>query len=376
MRILFTGGGTGGHFYPVIAVAEAVREQARLKKILAPELYYMAPTPFDPRILSDNGLKFVPVPAGKLRRYFSLLNITDLFKTAWGSLIALVKMYAIYPDVVFCKGGYASFPPVLAAKILRIPVVVHESDSRPGRVNAWAGRFAQRIALSYPQAADHFKRREVIALTGHPVRPEIAEPLSNGAEEYLKLEKGPPVIVILGGSQGSQVINDTVLSALPDLLNDFQIVHQTGRANFGEIKATSAEILKDHKYSYRYHPFEYLNELSLRMSAGVASVIVSRAGSTIFEIAAWGLPSIIIPLPSSISHDQVENALAYGRTGAASVIEENNLSAHVLIAEIRRITGSPAISAAMREKARSFARLDSASVIASAILDLALTHER
>lgn len=376
MKILLTGGGTGGHFYPIIAVAEAIHERVKARKIIPPQLYYMGPSKYNPRALFDNGLEFVPVPAGKMRRYFSLLNITDLIKTASGCFSALMRMYSIFPDVVFGKGGYGSFPGLFAARIWRIPVVIHESDSKPGRVNIWAGKFAQKIALSYPEAAQYFKHKDRVAYTGNPVRSDIALPLSNGAHEYLKLEQNTPVVVVLGGSQGAQAINDVIVNALPDLLNRYQVIHQTGRNNLEEIKQTTAVILKDHPYAYRYHPHDFLNELALRMSAGVADVVVSRAGSTIFEIAAWGLPSIIIPLPHSISHDQTDNAFAYGRTGAASVIEENNLSTHVLIGEIDRIYGSPAIKETMRERARAFARLDAAALIADALLDIALKHEK
>jgi UDP-N-acetylglucosamine--N-acetylmuramyl-(pentapeptide) pyrophosphoryl-undecaprenol N-acetylglucosamine transferase len=192
----------------------------------------------------------------------------------------------------------------------------------------------------------------------------------------LDLEEGTPMILILGGSQGSQSINEVVLDALPELLNNYQIIHQTGSANLEETKLTSTEVLRGNKYAYRYHPFDYLNDLAMRMSSGVADVVISRAGSTIFEIAAWGVPSIIIPLPHSISHDQTTNAFSYGKTGAASIIEENNLSSHILIEEINRIITSPEINRAMREKARNFARLDSANVIADAILDIALEHEK
>ncbi len=376
MKILFTGGGTGGHFYPIVAVAEAVREKVKERKIFSPKLYYMAPTPYNQHSLFENGVEFVSIQSGKFRRYFSILNFSDFFKTIWGCLVALVRMYFIYPDVVFSKGGYGAFPSVIAAGILNIPVIIHESDSRPGIVNRLSGMYAQKIALSYPEAASYFKHKDRIAITGNPIRTEITQPLSNGANEFLNLESNIPVVVILGGSQGSQIINDIIMAALPELLNTFQVIHQTGRNNFDEIKTTSSFVLKDHQYSYRYHPFDYLGELALRMSAGVASVIVSRAGSTIFEIAAWGVPSIIIPLPNSISHDQAANALAYGRTGAASVIEENNLSAHVLIEEIARISNSAEINGQMREKAKSFARLDSASVVADALLDLALSHEK
>lgn len=376
MKILFTGGGTGGHFYPIIAVAQAVAERARERRILMPKLYYMAPSKYNPRAIFDSGLEFVGIPAGKVRRYFSILNFTDIFKTLLGCLAAIIRMFTIYPDVVFGKGGYASFPALLAARILHIPVVIHESDSKPGRVNAWAGKFAKNIAVSYPEAAQFFKNKDRVALTGNPIRKDIAIPLSNGAHEYLNLEQNTPVVFIIGGSQGSQTINDVIMNSLPELLNRYQVIHQTGRANLEEIKLTSSVVLKDHPYATRYHPMEYLNELALRMSAGVADVIITRAGSTIFEIATWGVPSIIIPLSSSVSHDQTHNAFAYSQTGAGSVIQENNLSAHVLIGEIDRIVGSPKIKETMKERAKAFARLDSANVIADVLLDIAISHEK
>jgi UDP-N-acetylglucosamine--N-acetylmuramyl-(pentapeptide) pyrophosphoryl-undecaprenol N-acetylglucosamine transferase len=376
MKILFCGGGTGGHFYPLIAVAQALNDRVRDRKILKPDMYYMAPSKYNPRALFDNELQYIYVPAGKMRRYFSILNIVDAFKTVYGCFYALLRVYSLYPDVIFSKGGYASFPVLFAAKLLKIPVVMHESDSKPGRVSSWAGKFARRIALSYPDAAKYFKHADRVAFTGNPIRADIAEPLSNGAHEFLKLEQNTPVVLVLGGSQGSQRINDVVIEAIPELLNSFQVIHQTGRKNLDEMKSTAGIVLKDHPYSYRYHPFDYLNELALRMSAGVADVIVSRAGSTIFEIAAWGVPSIIIPLPNTISHDQTANAFAYARTGAASVIEENNLSSHVLIEEINRINSSSAIKQTMKERAKAFARMDSAATIADAVLDIALEHEK
>ncbi|MEK7641553.1 MAG: undecaprenyldiphospho-muramoylpentapeptide beta-N-acetylglucosaminyltransferase [Patescibacteria group bacterium] len=377
MKILFTGGGTGGHFYPIIAVAQALRARIAERKIIAPQFYYMAPTKYNARALFDNELEFVSVSAGKMRRYFSLLNLTDVFKTVFGCISAVSSLFRIYPDVVFGKGGYASFPALFAAKLLKIPVIIHESDSKPGRVNVWAGKFAKKIAISYPDAAQYFTKKEgVVALTGCPIRSEIAQPLSNGAHEFLQLEQNVPVILILGGSQGAASINDAIIQGLPELLNRYQVIHQTGRANLDEIKQTSSVFLKDHPYASRYHPFDYLNELALRMSAGVADVVVSRAGSTIFEIAAWGVPSIIIPLPTEISHDQTTNAFAYARTGAASVIEQNNLSAHIVIGEIDRITNSANIKETMKKQAKAFARLDSATVIADAILDIALEHEK
>lgn len=377
MKILFCGGGTGGHFYPIIAVAEAIRERSKDRKILMPNLYYMASTKYNPRALFDQEIEFIPVTTGKIRRYFSLLNIVDIFKTFFGTIGAIFTLYRVYPDVVFGKGAYMSFPVLFAARFLRIPIVIHESDSKPGRVNAWAGKFARKVAISYPDAAQYFKKNpEAVALTGNPIRASIANALSNGAFEFLHLEAGVPVIFILGGSQGSQAINDVVVNALPEILNKYQVLHQTGKANIEEIKSTTAIGLKDHPYSYRYHAFEYLDELALRMSAGAADIIVSRAGSTIFEIASWAKPSIIIPLPSEVSHDQSSNAFAYARTGAATVIEQNNLSSHVLIEEVNRIVGTPEIRNTMSQKAKAFSRADSATTIADALLDIGLEHEK
>ena len=376
MKILFTGGGTGGHFYPIIAVAEAIRERVTERKLIPPALYFMSPTKYSPRDLFDREIEYIYVPAGKIRRYFSLLNVTDIFKTIYGCISAIFSMFSVYPDVVFCKGGYASFPAVFAARILRIPVIVHESDSRPGRVNAWAGKFAKKVAVSYPDAAKYFPKKAEVACTGNPIRAEVMKPLSNGAHEFLGLEENVPIILILGGSLGSVKINETILESLPEMLNRYQVIHQTGHANFEDVKEMITVVLKDHPYAYRYHPFDTLNELAMRMAAGVASIVISRAGSTIFEIAAWGLPSIIIPLSKEVSHDQTQNAFSYAETGAASVIEENNLNSHILLEEIDRICNNSSIKTTMQESAKKFARLDSALEIADAILEIALTHEK
>ncbi len=169
MKILLCGGGTGGHVYPLISVAEALNTASTKTHILPPELYYMAPTPYDEAALFTNHIIFKKNVAGKIRRYFSIQNFTDLFVTAWGTVTALYRVFRIYPDVVFSKGGFASFPVLVAARLLRIPVVIHESDSKPGRVNAWAGKFAERIALSYPEAAQFFPAGKT-AVTGNPIR--------------------------------------------------------------------------------------------------------------------------------------------------------------------------------------------------------------
>lgn len=374
MKILFTGGGTGGHFYPIIAIAQEIKKICEEEKLSVPELYFMADNPYNPRILFENNITFVPVSAGKLRRYFSLLNLTDFFKTAFGIIQALWKVYSIYPDVVFSKGGYSSFPCLFAARILNIPVIIHESDSHPGRVNSWSAKFARRIAVSYPDAAKYFPANKV-AVTGNPLRHEVMNPTPRGAYEFLQLDRTLPVIMVLGGSQGAAKINDAILDILPKLVERFQIVHQTGRKNFEEVKKRADYLLKNNPFANRYRPFDYLNESAIRMVAGIADLVISRAGSTIFEIAYWGIPSIIIPIPPEISHDQTSNAYTYARSGSAVVIEEKNLRSSILYEEIDRLMSDPNLLSSMKQSCRNFARPEANRTIAKEIINIALTHE-
>lgn len=374
MKILLTGGATGGHFYPLIAVAEEIHTIVKEDRLLPPELYYLAPTPYNERALFEQGIVYKSVSAGKIRRYFSPLNIIDVFKTAWGIVKAVIEVFKIYPDVIFSKGGYASFPSVLAGRLFRIPIIIHESDSAPGRVNKWAGKFAVKIAVSYEEAGTFFPVDKV-AYTGNPIRKEIVMPLKKGAHEFLGLDPAIPTIVVLGGSQGSQKINDTVIDALPQLVSVCQIIHQTGKVHLTETKNTAEVILKDNPSKDRYHPFDYLNDLAMRMAAGAADLVVSRAGSTIFEIAAWGVPSIIIPIPERISHDQVKNAFNYARSGSCIVMEEANLSSHIFASEVKRLLNNGKERATMTLNTKKVAKLDAAHKIARQIINIALKHE-
>ncbi|KKW15984.1 MAG: UDP diphospho-muramoyl pentapeptide beta-N acetylglucosaminyl transferase [Parcubacteria group bacterium GW2011_GWA2_50_10b] len=374
MRILFTGGGTGGHFYPIISVAQELQALAKEKRLLDLELFYLSPTPYNPGVLYETGITYKKNSAGKLRRYFSLLNFLDLWKTLWGVIISTLELYSLYPDVVFGKGGYASFPALLAARLLHIPVVIHESDTVPGRVNLWAGKFAQRVAVSYKEAAKYFPAGSV-AYTGQPVRKEIANPITEGAREFLKLEEDVPVILILGGSQGAQKINDAVLGGLKELVEKYAVIHQAGERNIAEVSATGEAVLFGSSHKDRYKPYDYLNPLALRMAAGVASVVISRAGSTIFEIAAWRVPAIIIPINERVSRDQRSNAFAYARSGACEVIEEGNLTPNILVSELERLVNNEETRQKMKEAARSFYKPDAARLVAEEILKIALEHE-
>jgi UDP-N-acetylglucosamine--N-acetylmuramyl-(pentapeptide) pyrophosphoryl-undecaprenol N-acetylglucosamine transferase len=373
MKILLTGGGTGGHFYPLIAIAEKLVEVADKQKIVDLKLYYMSDKPYDKRMLFENKIIFVQIPSGKMRTYFSIQNFFDMFKTATGAFFGLLSMFFIYPDVVISKGGYAAFPAVFAAKLLRIPVIVHESDSYPGRLNIWTAKFAIHVAISWPEAADYLPQDKT-ALTGQPIRKEIMHGDPNGAHEFFKLSPNIPTILVLGGSQGAQIINDIIVDTLPDLLSRYQIIHQTGVNNIDEVKSRAKLLMDKNPNIERYVPMPYLNNLATRMAAGCANIVISRAGSAIFEIASWGIPSIIIPITNSNGDHQRKNAFNYARSGACEVIEESNLTSHLFVSEIDKILSSTQKLSSMKENALAFAIPTSADKIAQSAINLALTH--
>ena len=376
MKIVFTGGGTGGHFYPLIAVAQKVSQIVNQENIIGVKLYYISDSPYDKEILFENGLIYEEIKAGKLRRYFSIKNFFDIFKMFFGTINAIYKIFTIYPDVVFGKGGYASFPTLVAARLLRIPVIIHESDSVPGRVNKWAGGFAEKIAVSFKQAAEYFPKNKV-AWTGHPLRIEIETPGSKTEGlKYFKLESGIPTILILGGSQGAELINNTVLDALPRLIKNFQIIHQTGVNNFSNVSGRANVVLSQIEEKNRYLPFAFLNPLTMKMASGIADVVVSRAGSTIFEIATWGIPSLIIPITTSNGDHQRKNAFNYAYSGGCHVIEEMNMTSNILSSEIERIIEDREVREKMIEGAKNFNKKDAAYKIARELVDIALSHEK
>ncbi len=367
MKVVITGAG-GGHFYPLIAVAERVRKEAFVQKIQQPEFYFFSDKPYDEEALFRIECKFVEVPAGKLRLYPSIETVTDMFKTAYGCLVALGKLYAVYPDVVFAKGGYASFPTLLAARILSIPVIVHESDTVPGRTTLWAGRFAFRVAVSYQEAAQ-FYPREKTALTGQPIRDELLPP-ANFKRIYQKKDR--PVILIFGGSQGSQRINQAVLSVLPSLLNSYDVVHQVGKDNIDQFKSSVNELLKNHEYKDRYFADGFLD---ISRFYPKVDLVITRAGSAMFEMVVWQLPMIVIPIPETVSRDQRTNAYTMASHGFASVLEENNLTPNILLSTISRILDSEHNYNEMIKHADFFNNSITAStVIAREIIRIGLSH--
>ena len=367
MKIVMTGAG-GGHFYPLIAVAERIRKESFAQKLDQPEIYFFADKSYDDEALFRIKAKFVETPAGKLSLMPSIDTFTGFFKTIQGCFVALTKLYTLYPDVVFAKGGYASFPTLLAARLLSIPVIVHESDTVPGRTTKWAGGFAARVALSYGEAAP-FYPKDKIALTGQPVRDALLPP-SGFKRNYIKKDR--PVILIYGGSQGSQIINTTIMELLPKLLMTYDIVHQTGKLNIDSVRTTTNELLKGHEFKDHYFADGFLD---VSVFYPKVDLVITRAGSSMFEMAVWQLPMIVIPIPETISRDQRSNAYAMASHGIATVLEENNLGSNILLATISRILDDEQNYNEMIKNAHLFDDTrTAASVIAREILRIGLSH--
>lgn len=376
MKVLLTGGGSGGHFYPIIAVAEKLNQLAQDEKLINLELIYMSNSPYDMRALEDNRIKFVKLNTGKMRLYFSLMNFVDIFKTFFAIFKAIWKIYKIFPDVIFSKGGYPAVPVVIAGNILGIPIIIHESDSYPGRANKMARKIAKRIAISYKEAGDYFDP-EKTAFVGNIIRKEVREPITEGAFEFLKLDPTKPTVLVLGGSQGAKMINDTLVEALPTLLDSVQVIHQTGTKNFDEVSKIASVTIKEHPHRDNYRPFPYLNKLALRMSAGAADLIITRAGAaSLAEAASWGVPSIVIPIKNSNGDHQRKNAYNYAETGSCVVIEETNLTPSVLVSEVERLIKDKTLLEKMKEGTKSFVHPDAETKVAQEIINLALEHQK
>lgn len=367
MRIALVGGGTGGHFYPLLAVAEQLQASPE-----RPELFYFGPSPYDAPALQSHGIAHIWCPAGKVRRYWSPLNVLDGLKNIAGIFVAFVKLYWLYPDVIFSKGGYTSIPILLIGRFYRIPVVIHESDSTPGRANLLAKKFARYIAVSYDDAARFFPP-EKTALTGIPIRSEILSHNPN-AHATLGIPNDLPLLYITGGSSGADRINTLVLNALNELLPHYRIFHQTGTAHEATVTQTAQALITDPELLGRYYVRGTLSAEHVSALLDAATLVISRAGSTtIFEIALHGKPSILIPIPEGISHDQTKNAYAYARTGAASVLEEANLTENILANEVASIVTNSEKYQAMHTAALQFAPRDAAAKIAAVLI--AIGHE-
>ncbi|MBI4134838.1 MAG: UDP-N-acetylglucosamine--N-acetylmuramyl-(pentapeptide) pyrophosphoryl-undecaprenol N-acetylglucosamine transferase [Candidatus Sungbacteria bacterium] len=374
MRILLTGGGSGGHFFPLIAVARELRRLAEEDKILDVQLFYLGPNDYGKDFLLREDIVFRHIPTGKVRRYASARNFGDFFLTLWGVVHALWQVFVIMPDVVFSKGGYGSFPALLAARVFFLPVVIHDSDAVPGMVSRWSAKFAQRIGVAFPGALQFFPK-EKTAVVGNPIRKQIMGGVKERARENFDIFSQKPVVLVLGSSQGAEPINQMVLDGLSSLVGDFEVIHQCGAARFGDMQEQASVILSKEERRF-YHLFGFLDEAQYREALAACDVAVSRASAgSIFEIAASGKPSILIPLPHSAGDHQRENAYAYAKATGALVVEEENATSNLLHHTLLRLFASPDQLAKMAAGAATFARPLAAELVAKEILALALSHQ-
>ncbi len=304
MRVVFTGGGTLGSVTPLIAAAAALRagdpgvELSWIGTRSGPEA----------ATVGEAGITFRSVSSGKLRRYFSLNNFADLFRIAAGFFQALGLLGRLRPDVVVSAGGFVAVPVVWAAAARRIPVHVHQEDIRPGLANRLTAPFAASFSVAFEKSLKDFAKRRPV-WTGNPVRAELFTGSRAEARRLFGLEEGTPTVLVIGGGTGAGTLNQLVRAALPGLTPAVQVLHLTGRGKLDPLPGAPA----------RYHPIDFLGA-DMRHAYAAADLVVTRAGMGVLtELAALGLPAVIVPMPDS---HQEDNAAFFERAGAAVVISE------------------------------------------------------
>jgi len=370
MKILFTGGGTGGHIFPIISIIREIRKTFPRELVL--NISFVGPKDqFSEIFFSQEGVQVKNILSGKIRRYFTLIsffkNLVDVvFKIPLGILQSFFYIFFWAPDLIFSKGGYGSIPVVLSGWLLRVPIILHESDAMPGLTNRFLSRFAAAVFVSFPNTS-YFPAKKTV-LVGNPIRKEILNGSREKGKAIFKLSGEKPIIFIAGGSQGAQRINDKILDILPELLKNFELLHQTGEKNFETVVAESKIMISKEMARY-YHPVPFLDEEEMREAYAVSELIISRAGaSTIFEIAAVGKPSILIPLPEAAQDHQLNNAYIYAQKGAAVVLEEENFTPRFFLERLKYLFSHPQILEKMSQASKEFAKPIADQVIAKYIL--------
>ena len=383
-RLLVTGGGTGGHTYPALTTLRAL--QARLAEAGTAVSVLWAGTAkgLEATVTASEGIRFVPVATGKLRRASNPLgmltaaNMKDMARVPLGVAQARSIVADFKPDVILSTGGYVAVPIGIAAGMLRRPLVVHEQTVRLGLANRLLAKRATRVAVSSPSTLELLPEvvRERTVVTGNPVRAEVmaGEPLK--AVDALGLDSFDPdlpVLYVTGGAQGSVQINTLVTEALPWLLQRANVIHQSGPNNLQDMFDRTATLPDELAARYRVMGFvgaELPDVLAL------ADVVVSRSGAgTIAELTALGKPSVLVPLPSAAGNEQAHNARRLQDLGAAVALEGD-----VVEADLRKAIGPLLSDAGRRERmsgrARQHGRPDAAERLVDVLLEAAHTARR
>lgn len=366
-RVVLTGGISGGHTFPLIAVARVLRTRYPQGIEI---LYVGARGVLESSSMGGEHIPTKPVLFGKMRRYFSLLNYLDFFKLPLGFIQALWHLLVFMPDVVFSKGGAASVPVVLAARCYGIPVLIHDSDAVAGRANIFLGRFVQKIAIAYPGASIFFPSQKTV-LTGNPVREEIMSGSRVGGLERFGLDPNKKTVFVVGGSQGAQGLNKALLKVLPMVLTKgVQVIHQTGVNHLDGMVALATELGVPTENGH-YHPKGFLSAQEMGDALAVADIVVSRAGAgSIAELAAHRKAVILVPLPMAANDEQRQNAYDIAATGGALVLEEANLGEHLFLESLESLLRNDAVRVEMGESLKSFYHPDAAERIVDGLVDL------
>jgi len=316
-KIILTGGGTAGHVTPNLALLPYLQADGF-------EIHYIGSKDgLEKELVEEAGIPYHGISAGKLRRYMDLKNITDVFRVIRGFGNAFSIIRRLKPDIIFSKGGFVTVPVLAAARMLRVKCVAHESDLTPGLANRLSQPFTNKICVSFPETLAHLPERKAV-LTGSPIRKEL---LQGDRKKGLSIcewaDKGKPVILVTGGSQGAAAINNAIRDILPKLLNRFRVVHLCGKGNL------SNETLPG------YAEFEYVKE-GLADLYTLADVVVSRAGAnTLFELLAIRKPNLLIPLPLESSRgDQILNAESFALQGFSKLLPEGKITDERLLKAI------------------------------------------
>lgn len=364
MKIVLTGGDSGGHIFPLIAVSKKIKE-----KFLDAEFMFIGPKgKMEDKIIGgDENINIKNILTGKFRRYFSFLNFVDAIKMPIGIIQALWYLLWFMPDAIFSKGGGASLPVVVAGWLYRIPILIHESDSKPGLANLILSKFADRVAISYLSAQNYFIPGRTV-LTGIPLRLDIVNGDAKKAREFFSLTESKKTIFVFGGSQGAKKINDAIMDILPELHKKYQIIHQTGENNFEEVKKKAGE--EGFKVGHDgYYPVPFIGE-ELKDVLAISDLVISRAGgNSIAEIAAVGKPAILIPIEKSANNHQNINAYNVSEAGGCIVLEENNLG-DILKMKIDEIMENEEERKKLSENIKKFYYPDAAEKIAEGIIGM------
>lgn len=320
-RIILTGGGTAGHVTPNIALLPGLKE-------LGYDIHYIGSyNGIEKELIEQLHIPYHGISSGKLRRYFSLQNFTDPFRVLKGFGEAKKLIKSLKPDVIFSKGGFVSVPVVVAGKQCRVPTIIHESDMTPGLANKLAIPSATKVCCNFPETLNHLPKDKAV-LSGSPIRQELLSGDRGAALAFCGLTADKPVILIIGGSLGSVVVNKAIRAILPDLLKEFQVIHLCGK---GKVDAS----LKDLK---GYVQFEYIKH-ELKDLFALADIVISRAGANaICELLALHKPNLLIPLSANASRgDQILNARSFERQGFSIVLEEEQLNNDILLTSIQKL---------------------------------------